>query len=265
MSGNAFKRAGICSLEENPTVGVLDVVTPNSYRETKKKLDLVLKQFSNSVYWTAGASGTWNVEHPYYRETPEKLTSNDIDVWIDAQDATNTLSLEQNSTPAAVRSHIADLLEHFYCVSQSGNIVHLAFPAGYEVYSFAQGKNLPAFFQVDIVIANNAAEIIKHHEHEYTSNSRYSGYEKISAISSLVNSVPGYPSRTFKYSAFQGAVINRTTEQVVASDLNEVARLILGKKYSAKDLRSVESIVKIVGLNSERLNQFRKEFAAQAK
>ena len=265
MSGNAFKRAGICSLEENPISGVLDVVSPNSYRETKKKLEIVLSQFSTKAFWTAGTSGIWNPEHPYYREPPLKLTSNDIDVWIDARDAATTMGLDQNSTPSAIRTSIAEVLKNFYCVAQSGNIVHIAFPAGYEVYSFAQEKNLPAFFQVDIVVVNSAAEIIKHHEHDYTSNNGFTGYEKISAVSSLVNSIPGYPNRTFKYSAFQGAVINRTTEQIVASDLNDIAKLILGKKYSAKDLRSAESIIKIVGLNSERLAQFRKEFAAQAK
>ena len=263
MSKNAFKRFGFCTIDDNPVNGVIEPVTASSYSTIKQRLQLILSEFSTVSYWTAGSSGTWDPGHPCYSKGSLVTQANDIDIWLDVDNVGQCLDVNPISV-SHVKQAVLDILSPYYTVCQSGNIVHVALPANYDVYSFEQGKNIHAYYQIDLVFASDAANIVKHHEHDL-SQTIYPGYNRIAAISSLVNSVPGYPERTFQYSAFTGLVKNRNSGKTVTETFDQLATLALGEKYSSSDLRNLSTIVKIVGLNSNRLAQYREEFALNGK
>jgi hypothetical protein len=122
---------------------------------------------------------------------------------------------------------------------------------------------LPAYFQVDLMTMAHAHEIGQHHEHDYSvKDSPYGGQDQQYALSSLVNTIPGQPERTFQYNGFGGALQNRSTGEVITRDIDKVAEIVLGKGATAEMLGNVESMIAAVGgIDSPRLQQFRDDMA----
>jgi hypothetical protein len=157
----------------------------------------------------------------------------------------------------AVRAALAKHMSEHFPTLQIGKYVHIGYPMGAEI------EGLPAYFQVDLMTMQHAHEIGRHHEHDYSvKDSPYGGQDQQFALSSLVNSIPGQPPKTFQYNGFGGALQNRATGEVITRDIDKVAEIVLGKGATADDLGNVESMIaKVGGINSPRLAQFRDDMA----
>jgi hypothetical protein len=109
----------------------------------------------------------------------------------------------------------------------------------------------------------HAHEIARHHEHDYSvKDSPYGGQDQQFALSSLVNTIPGAPERTYQYNGFGGALQNRATGEVITRDIDKVAEIVLGKGATGDMLGNVESMIAAVGgIDSPRLAQFRDDMA----
>jgi hypothetical protein len=109
----------------------------------------------------------------------------------------------------------------------------------------------------------HAHEIGQHHEHDYSvKDSPYGGQDQQYAMSSVINTIPGHPPKTFQYNGFGGALQNRATGEVITRNIDKVAELALGKGATADDLGNVESIIaKVGGIDSPRLEQFRADMS----
>ena len=109
----------------------------------------------------------------------------------------------------------------------------------------------------------HAHEIGRHHEHDYSvKDSPYGGQDQQFALSSVINTIPGHPPKTFQYNGFGGALQNRATGEVITRDVDKVAELALGPGHTSNDLGNAESIIAAVGgINSPRLEQFRADMA----
>jgi hypothetical protein len=148
-----------------------------------------------------------------------------------------------------------------YPTTSIGKNVHIGFPMGQDVDT-PKGP-LPAYFQVDLMTMANAHEIGGHHEHDYSvKDSPYGGQDQQYALSSLVNSIPGHPPKTFQYNGFGGALQDRATGKVITHNIDKVAEIVLGKGANAEMLGNVESMIAAVGgIDSPRLAQFRDDMA----
>jgi hypothetical protein len=140
---------------------------------------------------------------------------------------------------------------------QIGKNVHVGLPAGSEI------NGLPTYFQIDLMTMANAHEIGGHHEHDYSvKDSPYGGQDQRFALSSLVNTIPGHPPKTFQYNGFGGALQDRATGKVITHNIDKVAEIVLGKGATADMLGNVESMIAAVGgIDSPRLEQFRADMA----
>lgn len=257
MSGNALKKLGIDSIENNPEKGVLVRLSKEQFLQIKKQLQPLLNALGDPGFWRAGGAGSFDPEHRFAKKGTTKLDSGDVDVFIDTDNIKAKLGLPAEADDKLVRTALANFMAKRFPALQIGKNVHIGLPTGTEV------QGLPAYFQVDLMTMKNAHEIGQHHEHDYSiKDSPYKGVDQQLAVSSLVNSIPGHPPRTYQYDGFGGTIKIRATGEVVTQNVDKIAELILGPGHTADDLGSAESIIAAVGgINSPRLAQFRDDMA----
>jgi hypothetical protein len=257
MSGNALKKLGIDTLDNKPTKGVLVRLTPQQFLQIKQGLLPVLDSVGDSGFWRAGGAGSFDPEHRYASKGTSKIDSGDVDVFMDTTSIKQKLNLDKGMDDAGVRKVLAAHMSKHYPTLQIGKNVHIGYPVGKEI------EGLPAYFQVDLMVMEHAHEIGRHHEHDYSvKDSPYGGQDQQFALSSLVNSIPGAPPKTYQYNGFGGALQNRATGEVITRDIDRVAEIVLGKGADADMLGNVESMIAAVGgIDSPRLAQFRDDMA----
>ena len=257
MSGNALKKLGIDSIENSPEKGVLVRLSKEQFLQIKKQLQPLLNALGDPGFWRAGGAGSFDPEHRFASKGTTKLDSGDVDVFIDTDKIKAKLGLDASADDKLVRTALANFMAKRFPALQIGKNVHIGLPTGTEV------QGLPAYFQVDLMTMKNAHEIGQHHEHDYSiKDSPYKGVDQQLAVSSLVNSIPGHPPRTYQYDGFGGTIKIRATGEIVTQNVDKIAELILGPGHTADDLGSAESIIAAVGgINSPRLAQFRDDMA----
>lgn len=253
MSGNALKKLGIDDLANNPTKGVLVRLSPQQFQQVKAGLQPMLDAIGDSGFWRAGGAGSFDPEHRYAHKGTTKIDSGDIDVFLDTTKIKTKLKLDPEMDDGAVRKVLAAHMAKHYPTLQIGKNVHIGYPMGQDI------EGLPAYFQIDLMTMANAHEIGGHHEHDYSvKDSPYGGQDQQFALSSLVNTIPGHPPKTFQYNGFGGALQDRATGKVITHNIDKVAEIVLGKGATADDLGNVESMIAAVGgIDSPRLEQFR--------
>jgi len=257
MSGNALKKLGIDYLENNPTKGVLVRLSPKQFLQVKQDLQPVLDGIGDAGFWRAGGAGSFDPEHRYASKGTTKIDSGDIDIFLDTDKIKQKLNLDPQMDDGAVRKVVAQQMSQQYPTLQIGKNVHIGYPMGQDI------QDLPAYFQVDLMTMANAHEIGQHHEHDYSvKDSPYGGQDQQFALSSLVNTIPGHPPKTFQYNGFGGALQDRSTGKVITHNVDKVAEIVLGKGATAEMLGNVESMIQAVGgIDSPRLEQFRADMA----
>jgi hypothetical protein len=261
MSGNALKKLGIDVPDANPTAGVLVRLSPKQFLQVKQQLQPILDSLGDPGFWRAGGAGSFDPEHRYAGKGTSKIDSGDVDVFLDTTNIKRKLKLDPNMDDGAVRKVLAKQMGEHYPTLQIGKNVHIGFPMGEDINT-ANGP-LPAYFQVDLMTMEHAHEIGQHHEHDYSvKDSPYGGQDQQFALSSLVNTIPGAPPKTYQYNGFGGALQNRATGEVITRNIDKVAEIVLGKGATAEMLGNVESMIDAVGgIDSPRLAQFRDDMA----
>lgn len=257
MSGNALKKLGIDALANNPSNGVLVRLTKEQFLQIKQQLQPILSSLGDPGFWRSGGAGSFDPEHRFAKKGTTKLDSGDVDVFIDTNLIKGKLGLPKEADDKAVRVALAKFMSDKFPTTQIGKNVHIGLPTGQEV------EGLPAYFQVDLMTMQDAHEIGQHHEHDYSvKDTPYKGVDQQLAVSSLVNTIPGHPPKTFQYDGFGGALKNRATGEVITRNVDKIAEIILGKGATADDLGNAESIIAAVGgIDSPRLAQFRDDMA----
>ncbi len=261
MSGNALKKLGIMGIKDNPTQGVLVRLTREQFLQVKEALQPILGDLGDSGFWRAGGAGSFDPEHRFAKKGTTKVDSGDVDVFLDTALLKKGLRLDPKMDDAGVRKVMHGLMSKQFPATQIGKNVHIGFPMGQEVNT--PNGPLPAYFQVDLMIMEHAHEIGQHHEHDYSvQGTPYTGQDQQYAMSSIINTIPGHPPRTFQYNGFGGALQLRSTGEVITRDIDKVAEIALGPGRTADDLGNVESIIAAVGgIDSPRLVQFRDDMA----
>jgi hypothetical protein len=102
--------------------------------------------------------------------------------------------------------------------------------------------NNDEFVQADIMLVDDADQISKYHQHDYTST-KYKGFDKQIVLSSLAKYTitPEHPEG-FVWSAFQG-LKDRKTKEIVTKNIDEIAKILISPTATANDMRNVESIL----------------------
>lgn len=158
--------------------------------------------------------------------TPGKI-SGDLDIIVDA----NALAdFFQTPDIKDVRKKLRDLFDKSGLqTAQSGVSVHVRSPVG------------NAAHQVDVMVVPNAEIAQKFHVHDIPKGSQYKGVHKHIAISYLAR------KNNLLWSPYEGLWTrgpDGKKNKFYTSDVDKIAKTLLGNKASAKDLGSIETIAK---------------------
>lgn len=150
----------------------------------------------------------------------------DMDMIVDEQQILNAFDAKDVKTARKALRNFFE--ENGITSAQTGVSVHARIPIE------------DSYHQIDIMIVSNAEPISKFHMHDIPQNSPYKGFNKLFVIWYLAK------QKGLFWSPFQG-LFDTTPEgkkgELLSTDIDEVARLLLGKNANKEDLASVESIL----------------------
>ena len=279
MSGHALESAGIYELgeinqkrmdlpEKNRkkiypanVKGVIIRVTRKAYPYIAAEIQPILAALGHEGHWTTGSAGSWNPKHPWFKLGSVKETAGDIDVHVNAEAIRQKLELPKGADESAIRAGLAShLQQHFQAVTQTGEQVHIAYPAKTTVSVPVLGVEVPAYYQVDFPTTFNADTTYKHHEHDYSQDFKWDGQDQQMAMSSLINSLPGHPEKTHLYYGMGGALKSRANGEVLERDIHKLAQRLFNDTNANQDwLATADRILQHIpqGIDNPRLAQFK--------
>ena len=157
--------------------------------------------------------------------TPGKR-SGDLDVIVDEQAVINFFNSKNvKEAKQALSEFIAN---KGYSTKVIGTNVHVQMPLGADSH------------QLDIMVVGNAAQTAKFHTHDIPQGSPYKGIHKQLAMSKLAK------SKGMLWSAWKG-LFSRNEQgkagELISSDLEKIAKVLLHDGATAADLGSLESIL----------------------
>lgn len=163
---------------------------------------------------------------PRRTQSGEVIKSGDLDVLADMR---VLLAAFKTDDPKVARKSLADYLKkQGVDTYQAGVTVHSKIPLG--------GK----FYQVDIKIVPNAAKVAEYHRHNIPQGSPYKGVNKQMMMNTLAS------AQHMLWSPDEGLYARDEAgkkAELLSTDLDEIAKLLLGQQASAQSLGSVESIL----------------------
>lgn len=162
--------------------------------------------------------------------TPGKK-SGDLDIIVDQDALMTALGTDK---PLPTKKALEDLFKRAgFETKVIGINVHVKVPAGNTAH------------QVDLMLVPNSEAVSKFHIHNIPKGSPYKGLNKQLAMAKLAK------EKDMKWSAFKG-LLNRADDSIVSTDIDEIAKILIGPNASAKDLGSVEAIVAALGPNGDQ-------------
>lgn len=178
--------------------------------------------------------------------TPGKI-SGDLDVMVDLDTAAKTFGVED---PKLVRIELEKFLQQKGLETRRIAVtVHVKLPFG------------DKFHQVDVKVVKNASTVYKFHVHNIPQGSPWKGVNKQMMLNTLAS------SQGMLWSPDEGLYARDAAgkkAQLLSTDLDEIARLLIGKNASGKDLGSVESIMAAIPDETRRNEIFAKARASSS-
>lgn len=157
--------------------------------------------------------------------TPGKR-SGDLDMIIDSGALKEYFGVKDDKN---ARIELEKLFQQSgFDTKRTGTSVHVKLNQGDEAH------------QVDIMVVPDGHKAQKFHVHDIPSGSPYKGIHKHIALAALAK------QNDLKWSPYKG-LVDRETNKILSSDLDEIAQKLLGDDASGRDLASVERIVKALG------------------
>ena len=163
--------------------------------------------------------------------------SGDLDVLVDL----DKLSKQFNSTdPKEIRSQLEKFLQNKHLQTRRIAVtVHVLLPIA------------DSFVQVDIKAVKNAKQVALFHTHDIPKDSPYKGIHKQMLINSLATSLG------LLWSPDEG-LYNRDKfgkkADLISTDLNQIAKRLLGTAATASDLKNAESILDAIPDEKRRVD-----------
>lgn len=163
---------------------------------------------------------------PRYDKDGNVIPSNDLDAMIDLEELQKVFNTKDSSTTRRALNEY--MQKQGIQTKMAGVTVHTRIPMG--------GK----FYQADLKVVANAAEVAEHHRHEIPQGSPYKGVN-IQLVRNAIASINGYlwspDEALYKRDA------NGKKGEFVTRNMDQEAKILLGPTATGKDWRSVEGIL----------------------
>jgi hypothetical protein len=180
---------------------------------------------------------------PHIGSAGFKKESGDMDIFLDAQGVMDFFNAkDEKAARAALKAHLE---KEGYTVALSGRNVHVKL------------ETPSNSVQVDLMVIPNAEKVAPFHQHGLTGeydDPSFKGGELFILYASIAKALG------LKFSPFEGKLTSRETGEVIADTKDEVAKVLLNKRGTAKNLSSIKSI-----LAALKNDPMRDEKLAQAK
>lgn len=179
----------------------------------------------------------------------KKKISSDMDVLIDAGELMTIFPAQElKQSRAALENHFR---EQGLYAARTGVSVHVGVPTG-------RGDEV---VQVDVMAVENAAAAAPLHQHDYSEDPAMKGGTLHAIWADLANmsSIPGASS--LMMSPYRG-LVNRATKELITSDKDEIASIIIGPGATADDMRSVASIMRALQAHPEKYQDIASKYAS---
>lgn len=180
----------------------------------------------------------------------KKDVSSDMDVLIDASELMQVF-------PAKELKLSRQALENYFkekgmFAARTGVSVHVGVPTG-------QGNDLT---QVDIMAVENAADVVPLHSHDYSRDATMKGGTLHAIWADLANmsAVEGHPS--LMMSPYKG-LVDRQSKELLTSNKDQIAKVIIGPTASADDMGSVHAILDALKKYPEKYKAIYAKYAPQ--
>ena len=159
--------------------------------------------------------------------TPGKM-SGDLDMIVDLADLQQAYKMPDEEAKV-IRKKLRQQFDLAgFNTGQSGTSVHVEVPIGDNTH------------QIDIMVVANAETASKFHTHNIPQGSKFKGVNKMITIAKLAK------EKGMKWSPYKG-LVNRDTNELISSNLEDIAKRLLGPNARGQDLGSVESILSALG------------------
>lgn len=199
-------------------------VFPNSVNFDHKLIPNLMKQINsvisktNTKAFPIGSGAT---------PTPGKI-SGDLDMIMDINQLRQHFDMP-DADDKTIRQKLEQLFSLAgYQTARKGTMVHVEVPIADNTH------------QVDIMVVADGEAASKIHTHSIPAGSKFKGLNKMIALAKLAK------NKGMKFSPYRG-VVNRETNELIASDLDKIAKTLISPNASGKDIGSVESIVSALG------------------
>lgn len=178
----------------------------------------------------------------------KKDVSSDMDVLIDAAQLMSVFPSKE------LKLSRKALEEYFQSkgmfAARSGVSVHVGVPTG-------EGDDIT---QVDIMAVENAADVVPLHTHDYSKDATMKGGTLHGMWADLTNmsSLPEHPS--LMMSPYKG-LVDRQTKELLTSNKDKIAKIIIGPDASAEDMGSVHSLLMALRKYPEKYKAIKDKWA----
>ncbi len=197
-------------------------VVPNAQPITRKNVQTVVKNLQGIMpkginVYPIGSAG-------------KKDVSSDMDVLIDASELMKIFPVKDLKT---ARQGLENYFkENGYFAARTGVSVHVGIPTG-------EDGNVT---QVDIMAVENARDVVPLHTHDYSKDPSMKGGTLHGMWADLTNmsSLPDHPS--LMMSPYKG-LVDRETKELITSNKDQIAKIIIGPNASAEDMGSVHALL----------------------
>lgn len=249
-----------------------------AFLKAKSILDPLLKKAKLKAGWTAGGAGSFDPEHPYGGGGRED--SGDIDILIDPENLVKSFPKnieeyvqEYNQVSAkpigakALANALADPDKKAKLQMSASKWALADYmtkngfptdPGTLTVEYSADGKS----HSIDLILRpENAWEL---HTHDFSMDPEMKGGQlftdvyptlvKLASKSTFVDPKTGEEKGSLQYSPDRG-LVDRETNQVVAINKNDIAKILLGPNATARDMSSITGIKNALAKQPEKLRQ----------
>ena len=249
-------------------------VNKEDFNAAKNVLNPILIKAGIKAGWTAGGAGSFDPEHDYGGGGRED--SGDIDIMIDPSEllkavppnveAYNSASAKPIG-PKAMANAMADPAKKAKIELSASKWALADFmtksgfrtdPGTLTVEYTAGGKS----FSVDLIIRPRNAWPL--HTHDFATDPKMRGGDlwtdlypvlaKLASKTVFTDPRTGEEKGNIQFSPDKG-LVDRDTNKVIAIDKNDIAKILLGPQFSAKDLSSITGIRNALSKQPEKLSK----------
>lgn len=181
----------------------------------------------------------------------KKEISSDIDALIDAKELMAVFpSKELKLSRKALEDYFK---ENGYLSARTGVSIHVGIPTG-------QGDDL---VQVDLMAVENASEVQPLHSHDYDEPDMKGGtLHAMWADLANMSQLPGHES--LMMSPYKG-LVDRNTKELITSDKDKIAKIIIGPDASSADMGSPKKMLKALEPYGEKYQAIKNKYFSQTE